>query len=160
VDAELILAGDGPERGPAERLARELGLDRDVRFLGKQDHIERLLPRMHVLHLPSEMEGFGLAALEAMACGVAPVATRTGGVPDLISHGKDGFMEPVGDFERQGTRIIELLSDPGLHSRIAEAARTTASSRFCTDLIIPRYEAYYRAVCDGSGTSRASAVSV
>ncbi len=72
VDAELILAGDGPDRRPAERLARELHVDPYVRFLGKQDNMERLIPRMHALHLPSETEAFGLAALEAMACGVRP----------------------------------------------------------------------------------------
>ncbi len=105
------MAGDGPDRGPAEGLARELGVDSDVRFLGKQDHMERLIPQMHALHLPSEMEAFGLAALEAMACGVPPVATRTGGVPDLITHGTDGFMEEVGDIDGQAQRLTELLTN-------------------------------------------------
>lgn len=159
VDAELILAGDGPERGNTERLARELGVDREVRFLGKQDHMERLIPRMHALHLPSEMEAFGLAALEAMACGVPPVATRTGGVPDLITHGVDGFMEDVGDTDAQAARLVELLSDEGLHTKLAAAARRTAETRFCTDLIIPRYEAYYEQVCNGLGTPLSAAVS-
>jgi N-acetyl-alpha-D-glucosaminyl L-malate synthase BshA len=144
VDAELYMAGDGPDRGPAERLARELNVDAHVRFLGKQDHIYRLIPRMHVLHLPSEMEAFGLAALEAMACGVPPVATRTGGVPDLIQHGVDGFMEPVGDTNAQADRIVALLTNDTLYGSISEAARKTALTRFCTDLIIPRYEAHYR----------------
>jgi L-malate glycosyltransferase len=159
VDAELVMAGDGPERGPAEHLARELGLDGHVRFLGKQDHMERLIPRMHALHLPSEMEAFGLAALEAMACGVPPVATRTGGVPDLITHGVDGFMEPVGDTDAQARRTIELLTDERLHVRIAAAARQTAQTRFCSDLIIPRYEAYYEHVRDTQGMARAVAMS-
>jgi L-malate glycosyltransferase len=143
VDAELIMAGDGPERGNAERVARELGVEGQVRFLGKQDHMERLIPRMHALHLPSEMEAFGLAALEAMACGVPPVATLTGGVPDLITHGVDGFMERVGDIEGQAARLTELLTNEPLHARVSEAARKTAQTRFCTDLIIPQYEAYY-----------------
>jgi glycosyltransferase involved in cell wall biosynthesis len=93
------------------------------------------------------MEAFGLAALEAMACGVPPVATRTGGVPDLITHGLDGFMEPIGDTDAQAARLIDLLTDAALHSRISEAARKTAQTRFCTDLIIPQYEAYYRRLC-------------
>jgi N-acetyl-alpha-D-glucosaminyl L-malate synthase BshA len=157
VDAELILAGDGPDRGPAEQLAQELGVSEHTRFLGKQDHMERLIPRMHALHLPSETEAFGLAALEAMACGVPPVATRTGGLPDLITHGVDGFMEPVGDIDAQSQRLIELLADPSLHARIATAARLSAETRFTTDLIIPKYEAYYRSV--QGGTLTASAVS-
>ncbi|MDQ2950267.1 MAG: N-acetyl-alpha-D-glucosaminyl L-malate synthase BshA, partial [Acidobacteriota bacterium] len=146
VDAKLVMAGDGPERGAAERLARELGVESFVRFLGKQDHMERLIPRMDALHLPSETEAFGLAALEAMACGVPPVATRTGGVPDLITHGVNGFMEPVGDTASQAERLIELLSDTNLHERLSTAARRAAETRFSTELIIPRYEACYRRV--------------
>lgn len=147
VDAELVLAGDGPERGKAEHLVKELHLDPYVRFLGKQDHMERLIPQSHALHLPSELEAFGLAALEAMACGVPPVATRTGGVPDLITHGVDGYMEEVGDIEAQAARLTELLTNDTLHAKISEAARNTAQTRFCTDLIIPQYEAYYQRVC-------------
>jgi N-acetyl-alpha-D-glucosaminyl L-malate synthase BshA len=154
VDAELWMAGDGPERSPAEQLARELKVDQQVRFLGKQDHMERLIPRMHALHLPSETEAFGLAALEAMACGVPPVATLSGGLPDLITHGVDGFMEPVGDTDAQGDRLIELLSDSGLHERMSAAARHTATTRFCTDLLIPRYEEYYQTVCEHAEQSR------
>jgi N-acetyl-alpha-D-glucosaminyl L-malate synthase BshA len=154
VDAELVMAGDGPDRGSAERLARELAVDKHVRFLGKQDHMERLIPQMYALHLPSETEAFGLAALEGMACGVPPVATRTGGVPDLITHGVDGFMEPVGDTKKQAERLIALLTDDQLHSSMAAAARKTAEARFCTDLIIPQYEAYYRKVCDSTAVSR------
>jgi N-acetyl-alpha-D-glucosaminyl L-malate synthase BshA len=146
VEAELWMAGDGPERSPAEQLARELNVDQYVNFLGKQDHMERLIPRMYALHLPSETEAFGLAALEAMACGVPPVATRVGGVPDLITHGADGFMEAVGDINAQAGRLIELLSDDGIHDRMSSAARHTAVTRFCTDLLIPKYEAYYKRV--------------
>ncbi|MBV9265266.1 MAG: N-acetyl-alpha-D-glucosaminyl L-malate synthase BshA [Acidobacteriaceae bacterium] len=146
VDAELVMAGDGPDRGPAERLAHELNVNRYVRFLGKQDHMERLIPGMYALHLPSEMEAFGLAALEAMACGVPPVATLTGGVPDLITDQVDGFMEPVGDTKAQAVRLASLLSDDRLHARISAAARESAERRFSTDLIIPRYERYYEEV--------------
>jgi N-acetyl-alpha-D-glucosaminyl L-malate synthase BshA len=159
VDAELVMAGDGPDRGPAENLTHELGLDPYVRFLGKQDHMERLIPRMYALHLPSEMEAFGLAALEAMACGVPPVATRTGGVPDLITHGVDGFMEPVADIDAQAARLTELLTNNALHAKLSAAARLTAETRFCTDLIIPQYEAYYERVCRAQGTFQRSAVS-
>ncbi len=153
VDAELYMAGDGPDRGPAEDLARELGVDRFVKFLGKQDHMERLIPRMHALHLPSELEAFGLAALEAMACGVPPVATLAGGVPDLITNKVDGYMEEVADVPAQAGRLIQLLTDEALHTRMAAAARQTALSRFCTDLLIPKYEAYYRQILETGGTS-------
>ena len=146
VPAHLYMVGDGPDRGPAQRLARELGLDPHVTFMGKQDHVERLFPQMHVLLLPSEMESFGLAALEAMACAVPPIATRVGGVPELVTHGVDGFLEPVGDIAAQSARAIELLSDDALHARMAAAARETAVERFATSLIIPQYEACYEAV--------------
>ena len=152
IDAELVMAGDGPERGPAERLARELGVDAHVRFLGKQDHMERLIPHTDALHLPSETEAFGLAALEAMACGVPPVATRTGGVPDLITPGVDGFMEEVGNYGAQAERLLQLLTDEALHHRMAAAARHSAVTRFSTELIIPQYEAYYRQICESGGT--------
>ncbi|MEO8372968.1 MAG: N-acetyl-alpha-D-glucosaminyl L-malate synthase BshA, partial [Candidatus Solibacter sp.] len=109
VPARLLMAGDGPERGPAEHLARTLKVDPHVTFLGKQNHVERLIPLAHVLLMPSEMESFGLAALEAMACGVVPVATRVGGVPELITHGEDGFLEAVGDIDAQAARVLQLL---------------------------------------------------
>jgi N-acetyl-alpha-D-glucosaminyl L-malate synthase BshA len=149
--AHLYMVGDGPDRGPAQRLARELGVDQHVTFMGKQDHVERLFPQMHVLLLPSEMESFGLAALEGMACGVPPVSTSVGGVPELVTHGVDGFLEPVGDIEAHAARAIELLSDNDLHQRMAVAARKTAVERFSTSLIIPKYEEYYREVVGRKG---------
>jgi len=144
--AHLLMVGDGPERGPAEHLARDLHVERHVSFLGKQDHVERLLPLAHVLLMPSDLESFGLAALEAMACGVPPVATRVGGVPELITDGVDGYLEAVGDVEAQAARVIALLSDEELHRRLARAARHTAGERFCSDKIIPLYEQYYEEV--------------
>ena len=143
VPARLLMAGDGPDRGPAEHLARSLKVDRHVMFLGKQNHVERLIPLAHVLLMPSEMESFGLAALEAMACGVVPVATRVGGVPELITDGEDGYLEAVGDIAAQAARVVALLSDDALHWRLAKAGRWNAGERFCTDRIIPLYERYY-----------------
>ena len=149
VPAHLLMVGDGPDRGPAEHLARELRVDRHVTFLGKQNHVERLFPLAHVLLLPSELESFGLAALEAMACGVPPVATRVGGVPELVTDGTDGFLEPAGDIAAQAARVIMLLRDETLHQRMARAARRAAQDRFCTDRIIPQYERYYEQVLNG-----------
>jgi len=145
--AHLLMVGDGPERSPAEYLARELGVERNVSFLGKQDHVERLIPVAHALLMPSEMESFGLAALEAMACGVPPVGTNVGGVPELITAGLDGFVEPVADLDAQSARVVELLTDDELHTRMATAARRSALERFATERIIPQYEQYYRDVC-------------
>jgi N-acetyl-alpha-D-glucosaminyl L-malate synthase BshA len=142
-NARLLMVGDGPERGPAEHLAWQLGVNRHVEFLGKQDHVERLIRLAHVLLMPSQMESFGLAALEAMACGVPAVGTRVGGVPELITGGEDGFLESVGDIEGQSSRVVQLLTDDALHSRMTVAARRTASTRFCSEKIIPLYEAYY-----------------
>jgi L-malate glycosyltransferase len=142
-DAELVMVGDGPMRVPAEDLARELGLEEHVSFRGKQDHVERIFPTMHVLLLPSELESFGLAALEAMACGVPPVATRVGGLPELVEHGVTGYLEPVGDVEAQAGRVIELLTDESLYARISANARGAAVGKFGTTLVIPQYEAHY-----------------
>lgn len=144
--AHLYMVGDGPDRPEAHRLARDLGIERQVTFLGKQDHVERLFPQMHVLLMPSEMESFGLGALEAMACGVPPVATRVGGLPELVTDGVDGFLEPVGDIEAQSRRVVELLTDEDRHRAMAEAARKTAVERFASSMIIPQYVKYYEEV--------------
>jgi N-acetyl-alpha-D-glucosaminyl L-malate synthase BshA len=144
--AHLLMVGDGPERGPAEHLARTLKVDRHVSFLGKQNHVERLIPLAHVLLMPSELESFGLVALEAMACGVVPVATRVGGVPELVTHGEDGYLEEVGDIAGQAARVAALLTDDDLQYRMAKAGRWNAAERFCTDRIIPQYEKYYEDV--------------
>ena len=143
VPAHLLMVGDGPDRGPAEHLARELSLDRHISFLGKQSHVERLIPLAHVLLMPSELESFGLVALEAMACGVVPVATRVGGVPELITHGEDGFLEPAGDIAAQAARVVALLTDDELHYRMAKTGRWNAAERYCPDKILPLYEKYY-----------------
>jgi N-acetyl-alpha-D-glucosaminyl L-malate synthase BshA len=148
VPAHLLMAGDGPDRGPCEHLARELHVDKHVTFLGKQDHVERLIPLAHVMLMPSEQESFGLAALEAMACGVVPISTRVGGVPELITHGEDGFLEAVGDIAAHAARAVELLTDDDLHYRMSRAGRWNAAERFCSDKIIPKYEQYYKDVVE------------
>jgi N-acetyl-alpha-D-glucosaminyl L-malate synthase BshA len=155
----LLMAGDGPDRGSAERLARELGVEHDVTFLGKQDHVERLIPKAHVLLMPSELEAFGLAALEAMACGLVPVATDAGGVPELITNGHDGFLEAVGDIGAEAGRVIQLLNDDSLYERMSAAARKTAVERFSSALLIPRYEAHYQNVV-GNSTNPATPRSI
>jgi N-acetyl-alpha-D-glucosaminyl L-malate synthase BshA len=148
VNARLLMVGDGPERGPAEHLAAELGVSRHVEFVGKQNGVERLIRLADAILMPSEMESFGLAALEAMACGVPAVATRVGGVPELITDGEDGFLEAVGDVAGMSEKAVRLLTDEGLRARMGAAARLTATTRFCTDRIIPQYESYYSRVME------------
>jgi N-acetyl-alpha-D-glucosaminyl L-malate synthase BshA len=144
--ARLLLIGDGPDRSTAEYLGRELGVANRIHFLGKQDNVNELLPLADLMLLPSEMESFGLAALEAMACRVPPIATNIGGIPELIDHGINGLMFPVGDVDAMAQAAITLLQDPDRLETMARAARQTAQDRFCTTRIIPLYEAYYHQI--------------
>ena len=146
-NARLLMVGDGPERGPAEHLAGQLGVQEYVEFVGKQNGVERLIRLADVLLMPSEMESFGLAALEAMACGVPCVGTRVGGVAELITDEQDGFLEAVGDIQGQADKVLQILTDEALHSTMATAARQTAVERFSTESLIPQYERYYEDVC-------------
>ena len=111
IPARLMMIGDGPERSSAEWLAVEKGIHDKIDFLGKQDRIYEKLPLADVMLMPSQLESFGLAALEGMACQVVPIATNAGGVPEVIQHGKTGFLAPVGDVEGMAKYAIELLSD-------------------------------------------------
>src|SRR5204862_4005045 len=139
VPSKLLLIGDGPDRSVAEWLAVQKGIHEDVLFLGKQDQIEEKLAVADIMLMPSELESFGLAALEAMACEVVPIATRVGGVPEVIEHGVSGYLADVGDVDTMARYAIELLSDdPGLQE-MAQRARAVAKSRFCTSKIIPQY---------------------
>jgi N-acetyl-alpha-D-glucosaminyl L-malate synthase BshA len=149
VPSKLLLIGDGPDRSAAEMLAQRKGIREHTFFLGKQENVEETLGLADVLLLPSEMESFGLAALEAMACEVPPIASRVGGVPELITHGVDGFLAEVGDVGTMADYAIRLLQTPSLYEEMARAARRTARTRFCTTLIIPQYEDLYRRVLEG-----------
>ncbi|MBI2690252.1 MAG: N-acetyl-alpha-D-glucosaminyl L-malate synthase BshA [Acidobacteria bacterium] len=148
VDAELWMVGDGPDRGAAERLAHDLGLIGSVRFLGKRNDVPALLRDADVLLMPSEMESFGLAALEAMSSGVVPLGTRVGGVPELITDGVDGYLSNTGDTIAMAANAATLLTDTAGCAAMATAARQAAVERFSTDLIIPKYEAMYRRVVE------------
>jgi N-acetyl-alpha-D-glucosaminyl L-malate synthase BshA len=143
---KLLLVGDGPDRVPAERKARELGVYDDIRFLGKQDPVEEILSIADVFLMPSGSETFGLAALEAMACEVPVVASDVGGLPELIVHGETGFLCPLDDVEEftECTRV--LLTDDDLHDEMAAAARERAVETFDIDRVVPLYEDYYERV--------------
>jgi N-acetyl-alpha-D-glucosaminyl L-malate synthase BshA len=146
--ARLMLIGDGPDRSAAEHLALRHGVQDRIHFLGKQDDVHDLLPVADLMLMPSQMESFGLAALEAMACGVPAIATRVGGVPELIDHGTNGMLFEIGDVTGMAEAAVALLSDPVRLQQMSDAARHTAQENFCTTRIIPLYEAYYQRVLD------------
>jgi len=146
IPARLVLIGDGPERSRAEWLAVNKGIHNKVEFLGKQDRVHEKLAVADVMLLPSQLESFGLAALEAMACEVVPIATNEGGVPEVIDHGQTGYLANVGDVDTMANYAIELLSDESKLKQMGKAARASAQARFCASKIIPLYENYYREV--------------
>ena len=146
VPARLVLVGDGPDRSAAEWLAHDLGLHAKIHFLGKQDRVAELLPLADLMVMPSQMESFGLAALEAMACRVPTIATQVGGVPELIDNGENGLLYDVGDVEGMAAGAVELLRHPEQLEAMRTAARRTAQTRFCASLVVPRYVRYYEQI--------------
>ena len=146
VPARLLLVGDGPDRSQAEMLAFSLGIRERVHFVGKQDSVSELLPLADLMLMPSELESFGLAALEAMACRVPAIATRVGGVPELIEHNVNGCLFAVGDVEGMAQCATELFRDPSRLEAMGAAARQTAQDHFCATRIIPLYERYYEQI--------------
>ena len=146
VPSRLLMIGDGPDRSKAEYLAIDLGVRDRVHFLGKQDSVSDLLPLADLMIMPSEMESFGLAALEAMACRVPTIATRVGGVPELVEDGVNGLLFPVGDIEAMADASIALLKDESRLEEMRIASRKTAQKYFCASQIIPQYEQYYEKV--------------
>lgn len=154
--ARLMLIGDGPERSAAEYLALQLKIQDRIHFIGKQDNVNELLPLADLMLMPSEMESFGLAALEAMACSVPAIATRVGGVPELIDDDRNGLLFEVGDIDSMAEAAIALLNNEPRLTAMSQAARKTAQDRFCASRIIPLYENYYERVTarTASPTSR------
>lgn len=144
--ATLVMVGDGPDRAGCEALARELGIRDRVRFVGSQSDIEHLLRAADLFLLPSEFESFGLAALEAMASGVPAVATRAGGLPEVIQDEHDGLLIDPRDMGSMGPRITALLGEPERLAAMKRAARETATSRFDRDQAVVAYERLYESV--------------
>ncbi len=149
--ARLVLVGDGPDRSAAEWLAHDLGIQGRIHFLGKQERVNELLPLADLMLMPSEMESFGLAALEAMACKVPAIATRVGGVPELIDHGETGLLYSVGDVDGMAQGAIGLLNDRERLDTMRDSARRTAQKRFCSTLVLPQYVKYYESVLSQAG---------
>ena len=143
VPSRLLMVGDGPELAMASQCARDAELGDSVRFLGDQEQVVQLLSTSDLFLMPSAQESFGLAALEAMACEVPVVASRVGGVPELVDDGRTGFLCPPDDLESMADASIRLLTDDGLHARMAKAARVRAVERFADARIVPMYERLY-----------------
>jgi L-malate glycosyltransferase len=146
IPARLVLVGDGPDRSAAEWLVHDLKIQNRVHFLGKQDRVNELLPLADLMLMPSQLESFGLAALEAMACKVPSIATRVGGVPELIDHGETGLLYAVGDIDGMAEGAIDLLKNQDRLEAMRDTARRTAQKRFCATLVLPQYVKYYESV--------------
>lgn len=154
--AQLVLIGDGPDRSAAEWLAHDLGIHTRVHFLGKQERVNELLPIADLLLMPSQLESFGLAALEAMACKVPSIATRVGGVPELVEDGVTGLLFAPGDVEGMARGALSLLGDTERLKNMREAARRAAQKRFCASLVVPHYVKFYEQVLgNGRHTKKA-----
>jgi N-acetyl-alpha-D-glucosaminyl L-malate synthase BshA len=153
IPSKLLLIGDGPDRSQAEWLAVQKGIHEHVLFLGKQDQVREKLALSDVMLMPSELESFGLAALEGMACEVVPIATRTGGVPEVIEHGVSGFLAEVGDVDTMARYAIDLLSDESALRAMGKRARAAAQEKYCSSKIIPLYEGFYQKVLEQSSKS-------
>jgi N-acetyl-alpha-D-glucosaminyl L-malate synthase BshA len=154
VNTRLIMVGDGSERTNVEHRARCLGVHDKCSFVGKQPKIVDYLSAADVLLLPSEQESFGLAALEAMACEVPVVASRVGGVPEVVTDGETGFLSGVGEVEKMAADAARLLSDSELRRQMGKRARESAVARYRTELVIPQYIEFYEKVLSrGSGES-------
>ncbi|MGE0706320.1 MAG: N-acetyl-alpha-D-glucosaminyl L-malate synthase BshA [Vicinamibacterales bacterium] len=148
IPARLLMVGDGPDVGAAIRLARSLGVANDVKFLGEQDEVVPLLSAADVFLLPSSEESFGLASLEAMACGVPVVASRVGGIPEVVQDNISGFLHAPEDLDGMAASAMRLLTNDALHQQFADAAHRIANEKFCETKIVPVYEQYYREVLE------------
>jgi N-acetyl-alpha-D-glucosaminyl L-malate synthase BshA len=142
IPSKLLLVGDGPERPMAEELCRELGIFEETRFVGKQQDMEEIYAIADLFLLPSEYESFGLAALEAMAAGSPVIATQSGGLPEIVIQGKNGYLSPVGDIDSMSKNAIKILSNESTLKAFKQAARAQAEN-FAITNIVPQYEAIY-----------------
>jgi L-malate glycosyltransferase len=153
VPAKLVMIGDGPDRGAAEYLVRKKKLQKDVFFLGKQGRVQEKLGLADLFLLPSDHESFGLAALEAMACEVPVVASNAGGLPEVITHGVDGYLVEPHDVETAARFALEILTRPDRGRSMGIQARIDARRKYCSNDVIPLYENYYRRVLESSGAA-------
>lgn len=151
--AKLVMIGDGPDRGAAEYSVRRKKLQKDVYFLGKQDRVQEKLGLADVFLMPSDLESFGLAALEAMACEVPVIATNVGGLPEVVAHGVDGYLVAPRDVESAAKYAVEILTRQDRGRAMGQQARIDARRRYCSNDVIPQYEAYYERVLNSTGSA-------
>jgi N-acetyl-alpha-D-glucosaminyl L-malate synthase BshA len=149
VNSKLLLVGDGPERACVEELSRELKVEKDVLFLGKQDAVEELLAIADLYLMPSESESFGLAALEAMACEVPVISSNTGGIPEINIDGETGYLSNVGEVNAMAANAIKILGSDEELKRFKANALIQAK-KFDIARILPFYENYYEKVLAAS----------
>ncbi len=149
-DVKMILVGDGPDRAELEARARAKDRSDDIVFLGNYAAIEELLPCADVFLLPSSNESFGLAALEAMSCGVPVVASRVGGLPEVVDHGKTGYLLRVGDAGAMAEAAIGIVTSEDLRKKMGAGARAHAIKKFNVDSITRQYEQVYERLVEGS----------
>jgi L-malate glycosyltransferase len=145
IPSKLVLVGDGPERSECERLCRTLGICEHVRFLGKQERLVDILTASDIFLIPSQSESFGLAALEAMACGLPVISSSVGGLPELVKHNETGFISEIGDIERMAKYAVDLLGNDRKYELFSDNARKRAM-QFDKSVVIPQYESYYEKV--------------
>ena len=146
IPSRLVLVGDGPDRSECERLCRQLELCDSVKFLGKQEALVDILAAADLFLIPSQSESFGLAALEAMACGLPVISSSVGGLPELVRHNETGFIAEIGDVNRMAKYAIDLLSNDKKYNLFSNNARKRAVNKFDKSKVIPIYEEYYKKV--------------
>jgi len=146
IPAKLILMGDGPDRGAAEYIVRKKRLSKDVCFLGKQDNVYEKLGIGDLFLLPSDLESFGLAALEAMACEMPVIASNVGGLPEVVTPGVDGYLVAPRDVATAAKFALDILTLPDRGRAMGKMARVNARSKYCSNDVIPMYERYYERV--------------
>ncbi len=146
IPSKLVLIGDGPERSECERLTRQLDLNDKVKFLGKQDGLVEILSCSDLFLIPSQSESFGLAALEAMACGLPVISTSVGGLPELVKHNESGFIAEIGDVDRMAKYAIDLLSNDRKYEMFSKNSRDRAVNFFDISKVVPLYEEHYRKI--------------
>ncbi len=149
IPAKLVLVGDGPDRSECERLCRELNLYEHVKFLGKQNGLVDILNASDLFLIPSQSESFGLAALEAMSCGLPVVSSSVGGLPELINHNETGFIAEIGDIDRMAKYVVELFKNEKKYELFSKRARKRVIDNFDKEKVIPEYEKFYNKILNG-----------